>query len=75
MKALPEVRKLLFEGKNEEATKLAGDKMMGIPFRVKSYQSLGDLRIFFNDKSPATDYRRELDLDTALSVSLIPVTA
>lgn len=41
--ALPEVRRLLFEGKNEEATKLAGDKMMGNPSHVKSYQTLGDL--------------------------------
>ncbi len=36
---------LLFEGKNAEATKLAGDKMMGRPQGVQSYQSLGDLYI------------------------------
>ena len=43
LKALPEVRRLLFEGKNDEATRLAGKTMMGIPQGVKSYQPLGDL--------------------------------
>ncbi|MEK7407601.1 MAG: glycoside hydrolase N-terminal domain-containing protein [Acidobacteriota bacterium] len=38
--ALPEVRRLLFEGKNEEATRLAGQTMMAIPTRIKSYQPL-----------------------------------
>src|SRR5215471_2899790 len=38
LKALPEVRRLLFEGKNEEASDLAAKTMMGIPSRIKSYQ-------------------------------------
>ena len=43
LKALPEVRRLLFEGKNVEATELAGKSMMGRPFRIKPYQVLADL--------------------------------
>ncbi len=43
--ALPEVRRLLFEGHNEEATKLASEKMLGKPSGVRSYQTLGDLII------------------------------
>ena len=65
--ALPEVRRLLFEGKNDEATRLAKQKMMGSPYRIKSYQTLGDLFFDF----PATDtvvaYRRDLDLTTAIA--------
>jgi alpha-L-fucosidase 2 len=43
--ALPEVRRLLFEGKPGEAYALAERKLMGKPWRLESYQSLGDLRL------------------------------
>ncbi len=66
LKALPEVRRLLFAGKPDEAVKLAGEKMMGRPMTVKPYESLGDLRIEFAGQAGATDYRRELDLATGV---------
>lgn len=62
--ALPKVRKLLFEGKPDEAIKMADDYLMGRPMRIKPYQSLGDLRLEFPGHASATDYRRELDLET-----------
>ena len=65
--ALPEVQQLLFEDKNEEATKLAGETMLGIPERIKSYQSLGELVIDFSHDGEITDYRRELNLDTGIA--------
>ncbi len=67
LKALPEVRRLLFEGKNAEATKLAGETMMGIPQRVKSYQPLGDLWLEFPQIEEFDDYLRELDLATGIA--------
>jgi alpha-L-fucosidase 2 len=69
--ALPEVRKLLFEGKNEEASNLAAKTMMGIPTRIKSYQPLGDLIIEDTSKhtNAAANYRRELDLDTGIATT------
>jgi alpha-L-fucosidase 2 len=63
---LPEVRRLLFEGKNAEATRLAG-KMMGVPSRVKSYQTLGDLILEGLAPAAVSEYRRELNLDTAVA--------
>src|SRR5690606_20224625 len=45
LEALPEVRRLLFEGKNEAAKELAAGTMMGIPERIHSYQTMGDLFI------------------------------
>ena len=66
LKALPEVRKLLFEGKNNEAVALAGKTMMGIPQRIKPYQSLGELWFDTPDMT-ASDYVRTLDLSTAIS--------
>ena len=65
--ALPEVRRLLFEGKNEEAEKLAGDKMMGHPSRIKSYQTLGDLVLELPATNTVAEYRRELNLDTGVA--------
>ncbi len=66
LKALPEVQKLLFEGKNNEAVKLAGNTMMGIPKGVKPYQSLGE--IWFDTPAlAASDYLRSLDLSTAIA--------
>ncbi len=67
LKALPEIRRLFFEGKNDEATKLVGEKMMGVPPRVKSYQPLGDLIIDSPDVSQAKNYRRDLDLATGIA--------
>ena len=67
LEALPEVRRLLFEGKNEEAKQLAGDTMMGVPERVKSYQSLGDMAIELADQASVEKYRRGLDLDTGIA--------
>ena len=69
--ALPEVRRLLFAGKNEEASNLAAKTMMGIPSRIKSYQPLADLIIETTDKSTNSvkNYRRELDLDTGITTT------
>ncbi|WP_345318677.1 glycoside hydrolase family 95 protein [Novipirellula rosea] len=67
LKALPEVRRLLFEGKNAEATRLAGKTMMGSPHRIKSYQTLGDLFLDFPDAEKVSGYRRDLDLTTAIN--------
>ena len=64
LNALPKVRQLLFEGKNQEATDLAAEKMMGIPPRIKSYQSVGDLRLKFDHTlDQCQQYHRELDLN------------
>ncbi|SMP64346.1 alpha-L-fucosidase 2 [Neorhodopirellula lusitana] len=67
LKALPEVRRLLFEGKNDEATRLAGRTMMAIPKKVKSYQTLCDLFLDFDDTDTVSGYRRDLDLTTAIN--------
>ncbi|HLJ75878.1 MAG TPA: glycoside hydrolase family 95 protein [Acidobacteriaceae bacterium] len=62
LKALPEVRKLLFEGKPREAEALEDKDMLGIPNRQPMYQPLGDLNIVFSGQDSASDYRRELNL-------------
>jgi alpha-L-fucosidase 2 len=66
LKALPEVRRLLFEGKPREVEALEERSMMGIPNRQPPYQPLGDLNIEFSDHNNFSDYRRELNLATGI---------
>jgi alpha-L-fucosidase 2 len=65
--ALPEVRRLIFDGKYDAATKLISDKMMAVPVRQMPYETVGDLFLSFPTNSTFTDYRRDLDLDTAVA--------
>src|SRR5947199_4680813 len=59
LKALPEVRRLLFAGKPAEAEALEERTMMGIPNRQPPNQPLGDLDIAFMSADNATDCRQE----------------
>ncbi len=65
-KALPEIRKLVFDGNYKMAHILFGRNLMGYPVEQMKYQSLGRLVVRFPSKDPVTDYRHELDLDTAV---------
>jgi alpha-L-fucosidase 2 len=64
LEALPEVRRLLFSGQNKAAVELAKTSMLGVPHRIHSYQSLGELLIE-TDTTAATAYQRTLDLASA----------
>ncbi len=62
---LESIRALLIEGKHEDADRLFVDKFSRKSI-VRSHQTLGDLFIDF-DHQNITDYRRELNLSTAVS--------
>jgi alpha-L-fucosidase 2 len=62
---LPQVRELVFAGKQEEASNLFRKSMISDPVRQKAYQPFGDLRLRFPGHDQPADYRRELDLTTA----------
>mgnify|MGYP005850110219 CR=1 FL=1 len=72
---LPEIRRLLFEGRYKEAEKLTFEKLVckgpgsgngnGAKGPYGSYETLGDLRITFAGHDRYTGYRRDLDLRTA----------
>jgi len=64
--ALPEIQRLVFEGKWRQAHKAFGRSLMGYPVEQMKYQSLGDLVLAFPDAGPTADYRLELDLDEAV---------
>jgi alpha-L-fucosidase 2 len=67
MSEIGNVRRLLFAGKPREAIELADETMMARPRRLLPYQTLGDLWLEFEGHDAATDYRRELDLATAVA--------
>jgi alpha-L-fucosidase 2 len=63
--ALPEVRRLIFEQKYSDATKLIGEKVISRPVGQMPYQTAGDLLLTFPDSTSVENYRRDLNLDTA----------
>ncbi len=67
VKSLPEIRRLLAEGKQPEAEALAMREFMSEPLRQMAYQPLGDIRLEFPGHENATHYQRRLDLDQAVA--------
>lgn len=65
--ALPQIRRLVFEGKWHEAQSLINAKFLGIPAPELPYQTVGHLTLDFPVPGSVADYRRELDLDTAIA--------
>ncbi len=65
--ALPEARPLIFAGKYAEADRLIGEKMMAKPLKEMQYQTVGDLLLTFPEQGAVEDYRRDLNLDTAVA--------
>lgn len=65
--ALPEVRRLIFAGQYAQAEALANARLMARPIKQMPYQPLADLVLDFRDISDISAYRRELDLDTAIT--------
>src|SRR6266851_3398246 len=64
--ALPEIRRLLFAGRPDQAEALADRSMIATGRRMPPYQPLGDLLLSFKNQDDVTGYRRELDLDSAV---------
>ncbi|HYG34323.1 MAG TPA: glycoside hydrolase family 95 protein [Clostridia bacterium] len=65
--ALPEVRRLVFEGKFREADRLISAKVMAKPLKQMPYQTVGNLLLTFPEIESAENYRRDLNLDTAVA--------
>ncbi len=64
---LPQLRQLLFDGKQKEAEQLAGERFMSVPLRQNAYQPFGEVILDFENHQNATAYKRSLDLNTALA--------
>ncbi|MGQ1784562.1 glycoside hydrolase family 95 protein [Saccharicrinis sp. GN24d3] len=66
-KYLAQIRQLLSEGKQLEATHLASDEFMSVPLKQKAYQPFGDVFIEFPGHENYTNYSRTLDIEKAIS--------
>ena len=69
VQALPEIRRLLFDGQLVRAHRLFGRQLMGRPVEQQKYQSLGTLVLQLEGSGEVRDYRHELDLDTAVATT------
>jgi alpha-L-fucosidase 2 len=67
--ALPEVRKLIFEGKYKEAHDLVNQKFISKISNGMPYEIMGNLRLQFPGKENYADYYRELDIEKAVATA------
>ena len=65
--ALPRVRRLIADGAFAAAERLILEQVLARPPREMPYQTVGDVTITMAGGTSATDYRRSLDLDTAIA--------
>ena len=63
-----QIRDFVFAGKFQEAEKLVDEHFYGVPAAQQAYQPLGDLLLSFDGERAATDYRRELNLQTGIAI-------
>ena len=65
--ALEKIRELVRTEKLKEAAQLARETFLSDPPVVRSYESFGEIFIDFFDKSPYTNYHKELELAEAVT--------
>lgn len=64
---LPEIRRLILEGRIEEAQNLCTFALSGTPEEMRHYEPLANLYLLFDGgRDEITDYRRSLDLENAM---------
>jgi len=64
--ALPEVRKLIFDGKFKEAHDIVNQKFISKISNGMPYETMGNLRLVFPGHENFSDYYRELDIEKAV---------
>ncbi|HUV13664.1 MAG TPA: glycoside hydrolase family 95 protein, partial [Acidobacteriota bacterium] len=69
---LPKARNLIFQGEYAKAEALMKQEFLAERL-TRSYQTLGDLTLGFRHSGEASDYRRALDLERALSTTTFRV--
>ena len=65
--ALPEMRRLTFEGKQKEAEVLANKVIISKTSHGQMFQPVGSLHLTFDQHAEYTNYYRELDLERAVA--------
>src|SRR5579872_6250884 len=71
--ALPEARRLIFEGKQAEAQKYLEQSVKLSKSSGQMFEPVGSLRLAFEGQDDYTDYRRELDIGRAVATTAYTV--
>ena len=71
--ALPMVRKLIFEGKYKEAEKLTNQSIVTKKSHGQMFQPVGNLHLTFEGHQQFSNYRRELDIEKAVTTTTYAV--
>ncbi|MDR0537567.1 MAG: glycoside hydrolase family 95 protein [Tannerellaceae bacterium] len=69
LQALPEIRRLMFEGYFKEAQDMAKDKVVPKTNHGMAFQPVGNLRIAFPGHESPTEYYRDLDISKAIATT------
>src|SRR5665213_3331993 len=67
--ALPQVRQMVFDGQYRQAGNLINQRVIAKPSSEMPYETAGDLMLTFPDSASAENYRRTLNLDTAVATT------
>ena len=65
--SLAEIRKLVFEGKQDQADRLADRVIVSKKSQGQMYEPVGELHLAFDDQENYTNYYRELDIEKAVA--------
>lgn len=71
--SLPEIRKLIWEGKQKEAEKLAQETILTKKSHGQMFQPVGNLQLNFEGHHNFSNYRRELDIEKAIAKTIYTV--
>ena len=67
--ALPQVRQMVFDGQYRQAGQLINQRVIAKPSSEMPYETAGDLMLTFPDSPAAENYRRALNLNTAVATT------
>jgi len=67
LEALPEIRQLIFDGKQKEAERLANKAVLAKKSYGQMFQPVGSLHLLFEGHDNYTNYYRELDIEHAVA--------
>jgi alpha-L-fucosidase 2 len=65
--SLPEIRQLIFDGRQKDAERLANKSIVSKKSHGQMFQPVGSLHLTFNGHGNYTNYYRELDIERAVA--------
>lgn len=65
--ALPEIQKMIFDGNYKEAEELGNKAFISKKSQGQIFQPVGNLNLYFNGHEKYSNYRRELDIENAVT--------